>query len=134
MQLCVRGQKTLYIECDENQTIGEIKKRLASLESFKISEISLFAAGVPVLDDSLVLSFGDVDIELTVGLPGGKVHGSLARAGKVRGQTPKVEKQKKKKKKTGRAKKREQYNKRFNNVITYGPRRGPNSNADRALL
>ena len=31
----------------------------------------------------------------------GKVHGSLARAGKVRAQTPKVEKQEKKKKKTG---------------------------------
>lgn len=29
----------------------------------------------------------------------GKVHGSLARAGKVRGQTPKVDKQEKKKKK-----------------------------------
>lgn len=32
---------------------------------------------------------------------GGKVHGSLARAGKVKGQTPKVEKQEKKKNKTG---------------------------------
>jgi len=31
------------------------------------------------------------------------VHGSLARAGKVKHQTPKVEKQEKKKKKTGRA-------------------------------
>ena len=31
----------------------------------------------------------------------GKVHGSLARAGKVKGQTPKVEKQPKKKSKTG---------------------------------
>ncbi|ORY45304.1 hypothetical protein BCR33DRAFT_716591, partial [Rhizoclosmatium globosum] len=31
----------------------------------------------------------------------GKVHGSLARAGKVKGQTPKVEKQEKKKKQTG---------------------------------
>lgn len=31
----------------------------------------------------------------------GKVHGSLARAGKVRAQTPKVEKQEKKKKKRG---------------------------------
>jgi len=31
----------------------------------------------------------------------GKVHGSLARAGKVKGQTPKVEKQEKKKKPTG---------------------------------
>lgn len=32
----------------------------------------------------------------------GKVHGSLARAGKVRAQTPKVEKQEKRKKKRGK--------------------------------
>ena len=41
-----------------------------------------------------------------------QVHGSLARAGKVRGQTPKVEAGEKKKKKTGRAKRRIQYNRR----------------------
>jgi len=41
------------------------------------------------------------------------VHGSLARAGKVRGQTPKVAKQDKKKKPRGRAHKRMQYNRRF---------------------
>ncbi|CAH0383836.1 unnamed protein product [Bemisia tabaci] len=59
-----------------------------------------------------------------------KVHGSLARAGKVKGQTPKVEKQEKKKKKTGRAKRRCQYNKRFvNTVQTFGRRRGPNANS-----
>ena len=46
----------------------------------------------------------------------GKVHGSLARAGKVRGQTPKVPKQDKKKTPKGRAKKRIQYNRRFVNV------------------
>ncbi|PKY43060.1 ribosomal protein S30 [Rhizophagus irregularis] len=46
----------------------------------------------------------------------GKVHGSLARAGKVKSQTPKVEKQEKKKKKAGRAKKRILYNRRFVNV------------------
>jgi small subunit ribosomal protein S30e len=40
------------------------------------------------------------------------VHGSLARAGKVRSQTPKVDKQEKKKKPTGRAKKRILYNRR----------------------
>ena len=38
---------------------------------------------------------------------GGKVHGSLARAGKVKGQTPKVEKQEKRKTPRGRAKKRQ---------------------------
>ncbi|CEQ39905.1 SPOSA6832_01469 [Sporobolomyces salmonicolor] len=45
----------------------------------------------------------------------GKVHGSLARAGKVKSQTPKVEAQEKKKKVTGRAKKRLIYNSRFVN-------------------
>ncbi|CAL5401562.1 unnamed protein product [Camellia sinensis] len=43
----------------------------------------------------------------------GKVHGSLACAGKVRGQTPKVAKQGKKKKPLGRVHKRMQYNRCF---------------------
>lgn len=64
---------------------------------------------------------------------GGKVHGSLARAGKVRNQTPKVTKQEKKKLATGRAKKRIQYNRRFVNVVTApgGKRLGPNSQASK---
>lgn len=64
----------------------------------------------------------------------GKVHGSLARAGKVKGQTPKVEAQEDKKKQPrGRAKKRLQYNRRYVNVVTGmgGKRVGPNSNADK---
>ncbi len=40
------------------------------------------------------------------------VHGSLARAGKVKSQTPKVEAQEKKKTPKGRAKKRVLYNRR----------------------
>merc|ERR1712156_1043473 len=71
-------------------------------------------------------------IDLTIPLKGGKVHGSLARAGKVRGQTPKVEAGEKKKKKTGRAKRRIQYVRRFVNVVeTFGGRKkGPNSNSE----
>ncbi|XP_051204609.2 small ribosomal subunit protein eS30z/eS30y/eS30x [Lolium perenne] len=58
----------------------------------------------------------------------GKVHGSLARAGKVRGQTPKVAKQDKKKQPRGRAHKRIQYNRRFvTAVVGFGKKRGPNS-------
>lgn len=41
------------------------------------------------------------------------VHGSLARAGKVKSQTPKVDKQEKKKSPKGRAKKRIIYNRRY---------------------
>ncbi|BEI80421.1 hypothetical protein CcaverHIS002_0109500 [Cutaneotrichosporon cavernicola] len=57
----------------------------------------------------------------------GKVHGSLARAGKVKSQTPKVEKQEKKKAVKGRAKKRAQYISRFVNVtLTPGGKRSMN--------
>jgi small subunit ribosomal protein S30e len=63
---------------------------------------------------------------------GGKVHGSLARAGKVKNQTPKVAKSEEKKKAlTGRAKKRWQYNRRFVNVVPGAKKLGPNSNADK---
>ncbi|KAI9470187.1 40S ribosomal protein S30 [Coemansia sp. RSA 989] len=55
----------------------------------------------------------------------GKVHGSLARAGKVKNQTPKVEAKEKSKKLTGRAKKREMYNRRIvgTGTIINGKRR-----------
>lgn len=54
----------------------------------------------------------------------------MARAGKVRGQTPKVAKADKKKNPKGRAHKRIQYNRRFVNVVVgFGKKRGPNSNS-----
>ncbi|CAD6647391.1 XXYS1_4_G0031110.mRNA.1.CDS.1 [Saccharomyces cerevisiae] len=53
-----------------------------------------------------------------------KVHGSLARAGKVKSQTPKVEKTEKPKKPKGRAYKRLLYTRRFVNVtLVNGKRR-----------
>ncbi|KAK3291846.1 ribosomal protein S30 [Chaetomium fimeti] len=59
----------------------------------------------------------------------GKVHGSLARAGKVKSQTPKVETQEKSKTPKGRAHKREIYTRRFVNVaVTVGGKRKMNAN------
>ena len=58
----------------------------------------------------------------------GKVHGSLARAGKVRSQTPKVEKQEKKKTPKGRARKRLIYTRRFVNITLTGGKRKMNPN------
>ncbi|KAH9875184.1 ribosomal protein S30A [Plenodomus biglobosus] len=66
----------------------------------------------------------------------GKVHGSLARAGKVKSQTPKVsshsvavvEPQEKKKTPKGRAKKRLTYTRRFVNVTMTGGKRKMNPN------
>ncbi|RCI12849.1 hypothetical protein L249_0708 [Ophiocordyceps polyrhachis-furcata BCC 54312] len=53
----------------------------------------------------------------------GKVHGSLARAGKVKSQTPKVEPQEKPKMPKGRALKRLKYTRRFINVVLTGGKR-----------
>ena len=59
----------------------------------------------------------------------GKVHGGLARAGKVRNQTPKVAKKEKSGKEvTGRAKKRQQFNKRYVATVgQVGKKRSPNA-------
>lgn len=59
----------------------------------------------------------------------GKQHGTLAKAGKVRKQTPKVAKQPKKRKQTGRALRRGKYQKRFLNVVPGAKAKSPNWNA-----
>lgn len=100
------------------------------MERLESAEFTLSCEG-QILD--LLTTVDDltsVELDLCAPLLGGKVHGSLARAGKVKGQTPKVEKQEKKKKKTGRAKRRIQYNRRFVNVVQgFGRKRGPNANS-----
>ncbi|RMJ28002.1 40S ribosomal protein S30 [Aspergillus sp. HF37] len=56
----------------------------------------------------------------------GKVHGSLARAGKVKSATPKVDKAEKAKSPKGRAHKRAIYTRRFVNVTMTGGKRRMN--------
>ncbi|KAK4136269.1 ribosomal protein S30 [Trichocladium antarcticum] len=56
----------------------------------------------------------------------GKVHGSLARAGKVKSQTPKVEAQEEPKAPKGRAHKRDLFTRRFVNITLTGGRRKMN--------
>merc|ERR1712045_866624 len=65
-----------------------------------LSDVALLYVNGRPLDMEMNLGdLADATVDVTVPLKGGKVHGSLARAGKVRGQTPKVEAQEKKKKK-----------------------------------
>lgn len=59
----------------------------------------------------------------------GKLHGTLAKAGKVRKQTPKVAKLEKPRKLRGRALKRQKYQKNFAAVIPGQKKRSPNFNA-----
>lgn len=104
---------------------------VAEAENVEASELVLYAKGHVLDQDSLAVLQDGSKVDVCLRLLGGKVHGSLARAGKVKGQTPKVEKQEKKRKKCGRARRRILFQKRFVNVVNAqgGKRRGPNSNA-----
>uniref|UniRef100_A0A8C3WQK6 Ubiquitin-like protein FUBI n=1 Tax=Catagonus wagneri TaxID=51154 RepID=A0A8C3WQK6_9CETA len=133
MQLFVRAQELHTLEVTGQETVAQIKAHVASLEGIAPEDQVLLLAGTP-LEDEAILGQCGVEalstLEVAGRMLGGKVHGSLARAGKVRGQTPKVAKQEKKKKKTGRAKRRMQYNRRFVNVVpTFGKKKGPNANS-----
>ncbi|XP_031557823.1 ubiquitin-like protein FUBI [Actinia tenebrosa] len=133
MQLFIRGQNLHTLNLDGCDSILSVKKEVSLREGVDVEDQVLLYAGQP-LEPHLSIEeceLGDqATLELSVRLLGGKVHGSLARAGKVKSQTPKVDAQEKKKKKTGRAKRRMQYNRRFVNVVaTFGRRKGPNSNA-----
>ncbi|KAG8438001.1 hypothetical protein GDO86_008620 [Hymenochirus boettgeri] len=133
MQLFVRGQNLHTLEVSGEETLSHIKAQIYSLEGIPCEDQIILLAGSPLSDEATLQQCGVSDLgtlEVASRLLGGKVHGSLARAGKVRGQTPKVAKQEKKKKKTGRAKRRMQYNRRFVNVVpTFGKKKGPNANS-----
>lgn len=104
--------------------------KLSILEGIEAEDFTLSCEGTVLGVENVVSSLSNIELDFNIPLLGGKVHGSLARAGKVKGQTPKVEKQEKKKKKTGRAKRRIQFNRRFANVVqSFGRRRGPNANS-----
>lgn len=133
MQLFVRAQELHTLEVTSQETVTQIKAHVASLEGIAPEDQVVLLAGSPLEDEATLGQCGVealTTLEVAGRMLGGKVHGSLARAGKVRGQTPKVAKQEKKKKKTGRAKRRMQYNRRFVNVVpTFGKKKGPNANS-----
>ncbi|XP_075401975.1 ubiquitin-like FUBI-ribosomal protein eS30 fusion protein [Tenrec ecaudatus] len=133
MQLFVRAQGLHTLEVTGQETVAQIKAHVASLEGIAPEDQVVLLGGSPLEDGAILNQCGLealATLEVTGRVLGGKVHGSLARAGKVRGQTPKVAKQEKKKKKTGRAKRRMQYNRRFVNVVpTFGKKKGPNANS-----
>uniref|UniRef100_A0A182X3P6 40S ribosomal protein S30 n=1 Tax=Anopheles quadriannulatus TaxID=34691 RepID=A0A182X3P6_ANOQN len=122
-------ERLAAVRLKKTETINDLIKQIFGKEFHRIS---IWHEGRYVPGTTLLGQFApSKQVEYMVSLPGGKVHGSLARAGKVRGQTPKVEKKDKPKRKTGRAKRRLQFNKRFTAQTTATAkqqrRRGPNS-------
>merc|ERR1711909_4339 len=125
MQIFVQGQELLVANVN---TEAELLQFIEQAEG-PLAELLITVGGAP-------LDFANLQNEQTVHvggkLFGGKVHGSLARAGKVKGQTPKVDKEEKKKKKTGRAARRAQYNRRFVTAAqSFGRKKGPNCQEER---
>ncbi|ROT83484.1 ubiquitin/ribosomal S30 fusion protein [Penaeus vannamei] len=122
MRFFVRSRTTHVVEKAEEHTVGDVRACVCQAEGLPLEEVRLYAAGSLLEDDSIPLAELGVDsIEVNVGLKGGKVHGSLSRAGKVKGQTP-----------SGRAKRRAQYERRvfLESVASSGSRRGPNAQGE----
>ncbi|KAL1779982.1 ubiquitin fubi and ribosomal S30 [Sigmodon hispidus] len=108
MQLFVRTQELHTLEVTSQETVAQIKAHVASLDDIAPEDQVVLLAGSPLEDEATLGQCGVealTTLEVAGRMLGGKVHGSLARTGKVRGQIPKVAKQEKKKK-TGRAKRR----------------------------
>ncbi|CAM2105281.1 unnamed protein product [Caretta caretta] len=131
MQLFICAQNLHTLEVSGQETVTHIKARIESLEGIAPEDQMVLLGGTPLEDGSLIRQCGISELttlEVAARMLGGKVHGSLACAGKVGDQTPKVAKQekKKKKKKTGHAKRRMQYNRHFVNIVLgFGKKKGP---------
>ena len=132
MQLFLQGESIHTVEVTTSTTVSQLKHQFQSLEGISVCDQQITFAGLPLADEDTIENIPEKCTLFVSGkLLGGKVHGSLARAGKVKGQTPKVEAQEKKKKKTGRCKRRIQYNRRFSTAVNaFGRKKGPNSNSD----
>nr|XP_056718015.1 FAU ubiquitin-like and ribosomal protein S30 [Euleptes europaea] len=133
MQLFIRAQKLHTLSVSGQETVARLKAHIETLEGITPEDQVVLLGRTPWEDDAIIGQCGISDlttVEIAARVLGGKIHSSLVRADKGRGQTPKIAKQEKKKKKTGRAKRCMQYNCRFINVVPgFGKKKGPNANS-----
>merc|ERR1711874_53942 len=96
MQITIRGHESYLLDFNGDESLEELRARICERENSE--DIILYVSGKPLSEEGVISSLENCAVDVTVPLLGGKVHGSLARAGKVRGQTPKVDAQEKKEK------------------------------------
>merc|ERR1712060_448144 len=101
MQLFVRGYLGVHtVDVTGFESVESLRNHVCQLEGIdEVENQILNFNGAPLIEEEPLLACGLSElttIEMASRLLGGKVHGSLARAGKVKGQTSKVEKQEKK--------------------------------------
>uniref|UniRef100_A0A2K5F9F3 Ubiquitin-like domain-containing protein n=1 Tax=Aotus nancymaae TaxID=37293 RepID=A0A2K5F9F3_AOTNA len=110
------------------EVVAQIKAHVASLEGTAPEDQVMLLAGMPLEDEATLGQCGVetlTSLEVAGRMLGGKVHGSLACAAKVRGQTPKMRKEKEKEEEG----EKEEFNQRFVNVPTFGKKKGPNASS-----
>ncbi|KII62102.1 40S ribosomal protein S30 [Thelohanellus kitauei] len=135
MQVVVQTDSNYVFDFQARNRISDVKDRIFQSLGYEVDDQILMSNG-RILDDGSTLGdlgIGNMDsISVFSRLLGGKVHGSLARAGKVRNQTKKTPKKEKKRPKSGRCKLRRKYHRRVLAAVSqpaFGRKRGPNSNA-----
>merc|ERR1712098_87011 len=104
MVLFVQSQQTHVLDLSQQKTVQDVKSFVNAREGLASEEMAVYYEGQPLEDATELYSFkNEATLHVELRMVGGK----------VRGQTPKVDKQEiRKKKKTGRAKRRMQYNRR----------------------
>jgi len=104
MQIFLNCQASHLVEVEASTSVSQLRSLVQAREGipadaqYLVSQGHLLTEGTLAENGIAALS----TVQVGVRMVGGKVHGSLARAGKVKGQTPKVDKEEgKHKKKTG---------------------------------
>merc|ERR1711915_823084 len=101
MHLIVNGNQTHVLDVAPDADVACLKAQLSMLEGVDCEQLRLFCAGAPLEDDVNVAILENQTIDLTIPLLGGKVHGSLARAGKVEAKLQRLKLARRRKRKQG---------------------------------